>query len=117
VLPTDDTYKKQRRRECHNQVEKRRREHINAKIEELSQLLPPQYNDPEEAIDDEEEEELPSGNTSSKKKVGPMTLSLLMYRRRNDRGLTPSNRKTLPIARGASYLRACNTYSTPFQGK
>ncbi|WWC68159.1 uncharacterized protein I206_102082 [Kwoniella pini CBS 10737] len=58
-LLSDESYKKQRRRECHNQVEKRRREHINAKIEELSQLLPPAYNLPndEEAIEDDDEEE------------------------------------------------------------
>jgi len=71
VLPSDDTYKKQRRRECHNQVEKRRREHINAKIEELSQLLPPQYSEPEEVMEDEEEEEPVGGNASTKKKVSP----------------------------------------------
>lgn len=67
-LPSEESYKKQRRRECHNQVEKRRREHINAKIEELSQLLPPNYNDADEVVDDEEEEE--SAN-ASKKKASP----------------------------------------------
>lgn len=54
---SDDSYKKQRRRECHNQVEKRRREHINSRIEELSVLLPAHYKIYEEAIDDEEEED------------------------------------------------------------
>jgi hypothetical protein len=57
TLPTDETYKKQRRRECHNQVEKRRREHINAKIEELSQLLPANYSQIDEAIGEEDEED------------------------------------------------------------
>lgn len=74
VLPSDDTYKKQRRRECHNQVEKRRREHINAKIEELSQLLPPQYSEPEESIEDEEEDEPAPGNPSMRKKVSTRSL-------------------------------------------
>jgi hypothetical protein len=57
-LPFDanEESKKQRRRECHNQVEKRRREHINTKIDELSQLLPPQYQQVEEALDEEEDE-------------------------------------------------------------
>ncbi|WVR04808.1 hypothetical protein IAU60_001820 [Kwoniella sp. DSM 27419] len=67
----DDSFKKQRRRECHNQVEKRRREHINAKIEELSSLLPPLYNaaDNDEALDDEEEEDVkPQQGASGKKK-------------------------------------------------
>ncbi|WVW78210.1 hypothetical protein I302_100161 [Kwoniella bestiolae CBS 10118] len=67
---TDESYKKQRRRECHNQVEKRRREHINAKIEELCHLLPPFYNlpDNEEAILDEEEEEEGKPHIESGKK-------------------------------------------------
>ncbi|OCF33840.1 hypothetical protein I317_01332 [Kwoniella heveanensis CBS 569] len=71
---TDESFKKQRRRECHNQVEKRRREHINAKIEELSSLLPPLYNtaDNEEAIDDEEEEDVKplSGKKKKTKRAG-----------------------------------------------
>ena len=72
-LVTDELYKKQRRRECHNQVEKRRREHINAKIDELSHLLPPHYNAVEEAIDDDEEDEHnhPQGSPM-KKKVGQL---------------------------------------------
>jgi len=57
TLPPDETYKKQRRRECHNQVEKRRREHINAKIEELSQLLPANYSQIDEAIGEADEED------------------------------------------------------------
>lgn len=58
-LPADanEEMRKQRRRECHNQVEKRRREHINTKIEELSQLLPPQYQQLEEGVEEEEEED------------------------------------------------------------
>ena len=40
MLPIEDSSKRQKRRESHNQVEKRRREHINAKIEELGKLLP-----------------------------------------------------------------------------
>jgi hypothetical protein len=72
TLPTlDDTYRKQRRRECHNQVEKRRREHINAKIEELSQLLPPHYNEPEEVVEDEEDEE-PAVSPLKKKVCSPL---------------------------------------------
>jgi hypothetical protein len=64
-LPSEESYKKQRRRECHNQVEKRRREHINAKIEELSQLLPPNYNDADEAVEDDEDDE--AANVTKKK--------------------------------------------------
>ena len=67
-IPEDDTYKKQRRRECHNQVEKRRREHINAKIEELGQLLPAHYSMVEEAVEDEEDEELLTAAAKKKKK-------------------------------------------------
>lgn len=62
---SDENYKKQRRRECHNLVEKRRREHINAKIEELGTLLPEKYNQ----IDEPAEEEDEDGKTSAKKKV------------------------------------------------
>ncbi|OCF58578.1 hypothetical protein L486_03065 [Kwoniella mangroviensis CBS 10435] len=68
---SDESYKKQRRRECHNQVEKRRREHINAKIEELSHLLPAMYNLPdndEVLLDDEEEEGKPQIESGKKKK-------------------------------------------------
>jgi hypothetical protein len=67
-ISTDDSYKKQRRRECHNQVEKRRREHINAKIDELSQLLPVSYAQMDDAIDDDEEEDHPEGSPVKKKK-------------------------------------------------
>ena len=49
----EDVCKKQRRRECHNQVEKRRREHINARIEELSLLLPPHYKNVEEPAEED----------------------------------------------------------------
>ncbi|WWC86687.1 uncharacterized protein L201_001564 [Kwoniella dendrophila CBS 6074] len=74
---TEESYKKQRRRECHNQVEKRRREHINAKIEELSQLLPPMYNlpDNDEVIEDEEEEETKplTGKKKKTKRAGSTT--------------------------------------------
>lgn len=64
--------KKQRRRECHNQVEKRRREHINAKIEELGHLLPPQYNqDEEEEEDDSPKKRKPRRNSMAKKDAGP----------------------------------------------
>lgn len=61
---SDENYKKQRRRECHNLVEKRRREHINAKIEELGTLLPEKYNQ----IDEPAEEEDEDGKTTAKKK-------------------------------------------------
>jgi hypothetical protein len=68
-------FKKAKRRECHNQVEKRRREHINAKIEELSQLLPPQYSEPPEeavvaVVEEEEEEDVKPDTSPMKKKVG-----------------------------------------------
>ena len=52
TLPTVETIKRQRRRECHNMVEKRRREHINSKIEELNKLLPPAYS-ADEIVEDE----------------------------------------------------------------
>ncbi|WVQ79849.1 hypothetical protein IAT38_001949 [Cryptococcus sp. DSM 104549] len=70
VALTDDSFKKQRRRECHNQVEKRRREHINAKIEELCTLLPERYNQQmnEEAAAEEDEEEV--SKTTGKRKKG-----------------------------------------------
>lgn len=64
ALEIDEQSKRQRRRECHNQVEKRRREHINLKIEELSRLLPAQYNIP--GPDEEDEETI---GDSPKKKV------------------------------------------------
>lgn len=78
LLPMHDAEersKKQRRRECHNQVEKRRREHINAKIEELSHLLPPQYSQVEEE-EEEIEDESPKKrkqrrNSMAKKDAGP----------------------------------------------
>ena len=57
TVPHDETYKRQRRRECHNQVEKRRREHINAKIEELSRLLPAGYSQGDETFGEEDDEE------------------------------------------------------------
>lgn len=63
----DETDKKQRRRECHNQVEKRRREHINAKIEELSRLLPAVYGQLDEAIGEDEEEDEGMGSPIKKK--------------------------------------------------
>jgi hypothetical protein len=58
-LPADATEesRKQRRRECHNLVEKRRREHINTKIDELAGLLPPQYQQLDEGMEEDEEEE------------------------------------------------------------
>ncbi|WVQ75820.1 hypothetical protein IAR50_005453 [Cryptococcus sp. DSM 104548] len=69
----DDSYKKQRRRECHNLVEKRRREHINAKIEELNTLLPEKYNQAVDQADDEEEEA--DKATKKKKKRGANNVS------------------------------------------
>jgi hypothetical protein len=66
-----DESRKQRRRECHNQVEKRRREHINAMIEELNKLLPPRFKnplDPDVAIEDDEDEENPADSLVKKKK-------------------------------------------------
>lgn len=80
-LPTVETIKRQRRRECHNMVEKRRREHINSKIEELNQLLPPAYS-ADEVVEDEEEEDFKGSPT--KKKVRVTVLSLgrpLTFRR------------------------------------
>ncbi|WWD21687.1 hypothetical protein CI109_106173 [Kwoniella shandongensis] len=67
---SEESFKKQRRRECHNQVEKRRREHINAKIEELNFLLPASYNKManEEGLDEEDEEEANVRNSPAKKK-------------------------------------------------
>lgn len=64
-----DEGRKQRRRECHNQVEKRRREHINAMIEELNKLLPQRFKMPldHEVIEDEEEEE-PADSPVKKRK-------------------------------------------------
>ncbi len=65
-----DESRKQRRRECHNQVEKRRREHINAMIEELNKLLPPRFKnplDPDVAIEDDEDEENPADSPVKKK--------------------------------------------------
>ena len=38
--PVDDSEKKKKRRESHNAVERRRRDHINDQIIELSALLP-----------------------------------------------------------------------------
>lgn len=67
ALEVDEQHKKQRRRECHNQVEKRRREHINLKIEELSQLLPPSYNIPDL---EEEDEQQPVDSPKKKKRSG-----------------------------------------------
>lgn len=67
-LTSNDSYKKQRRRECHNQVEKRRREHINSKIEELCQLLPAHYSQVEEAVEEEDEEEVASPAKKKKNK-------------------------------------------------
>ncbi len=66
-LPSDDMSKKQRRRECHNQVEKRRREHINAKIEELSQLVPASYGNDDDMDDDDDEDLNAEGNIAKKK--------------------------------------------------
>ncbi|CAK9785586.1 unnamed protein product [Cutaneotrichosporon oleaginosum] len=66
-----DESRKQKRRECHNQVEKRRREHINAMIEELNKLLPPRFKnplDPDVAIEDDDEEENPPDSPVKKKK-------------------------------------------------
>ncbi|WOO76966.1 uncharacterized protein LOC62_01G000572 [Vanrija pseudolonga] len=67
-----DETRKQRRRECHNQVEKRRREHINAMIEELNKLLPSKFKMPleaEVAIEDEDEEEATADSPIKKKKT------------------------------------------------
>ncbi|BEI89604.1 uncharacterized protein CcaverHIS019_0209660 [Cutaneotrichosporon cavernicola] len=66
-----DESRKQRRRECHNQVEKRRREHINAMIEELNKLLPPRFKnplDPDVAIEDDEDDENGPESPVKKKK-------------------------------------------------
>lgn len=73
---SEEQSKKQRRRECHNQVEKRRREHINAKIEELSHLLPPHYQQTDDVEDEEEEDASPKKrkprrNSMAKKDAGP----------------------------------------------
>lgn len=66
----DDHAKKQRRRESHNLVEKRRREHINAMIEELSGLLPPRYLQFPVMEDDEEEDEDDSPKKKKTKRSG-----------------------------------------------
>lgn len=75
-----DESRKQRRRECHNQVEKRRREHINAMIEELNKLLPPRFKnplDPDVAIEDDEDEENGADSPVKKKvRAQPMEASL-----------------------------------------
>lgn len=70
-----DEGRKQRRRECHNQVEKRRREHINAMIEELNKLLPQKFKMPleSEVIEDEEEEEMDSPVKKRKNKRAAST--------------------------------------------
>lgn len=66
-----DESRKQRRRECHNQVEKRRREHINAMIEELNKLLPSKFKmpDPDMAIEDDDEDDANTQESPVKKKV------------------------------------------------
>lgn len=71
--PDQQDAKKQRRRECHNQVEKRRREHINAKIEELGHLIPAHYQqaDDEEEEDDSPKKRKPRRNSMAKKDAGP----------------------------------------------
>ena len=71
--PLDRTdAKKQRRRECHNQVEKRRREHINAKIEELGHLIPAHYQvEEEEEEEDSPKKRKPRRNSMAKKDAGP----------------------------------------------
>lgn len=86
--------KKQRRRECHNQVEKRRRENINARIEELSVLLPPHYKNVEE------DEEV---RTSFK------TLGLHVAGQANSR--TRPRTKNRPSARGRSSRTRSSTSS------
>nr|XP_018265248.1 uncharacterized protein I303_01608 [Kwoniella dejecticola CBS 10117]OBR87406.1 hypothetical protein I303_01608 [Kwoniella dejecticola CBS 10117] len=108
-LLSDESYKKQRRRECHNQVEKRRREHINAKIEELSQLLPPAYNlpDNDEVIEDEDEEENKPQITAAGKKKRTHALryrrpSVLALRQRRRRRKTQFNVKVESSAKAFS---------------
>lgn len=67
-----DESRKQRRRECHNQVEKRRREHINAMIEELNKLLPTKFKMPMEgdiAVEDEDDDDPNPAESPVKKKV------------------------------------------------
>jgi hypothetical protein len=92
LADADEQTKKQRRRECHNQVEKRRREHINAKIEELGRLLPPQYNQVDEAVEDEEDDE---HDSPMKKKVScPYGTSLTAKKSRRS-GSTAKNKDTI----------------------
>ncbi len=113
TLPTDETYKKQRRRECHNQVEKRRREHINAKIEELSQLLPANYSQIDEAIGEEDEEDDDIESPIKKKVHDPQSVctALTHGRRRSARARQPERRKTLRSARAGSSAPASNIFS------
>ena len=110
-LAIDDSYKKQRRRECHNQVEKRRREHINAKIDELSELLPPTYSQNEEVVGEDDVED---DNTESplKKKVHTLRrhrTPLTPDRRQSAR--VPSHRRRPCSARAGSSARVCNISS------
>lgn len=93
-----DEGRKQRRRECHNQVEKRRREHINAMIEELNKLLPPRFKnpmDPDVAIEDDEDEEATT-ESPVKKKVCPNAEYLLTDRSRSARRRRQSH-KRMPL--------------------
>ncbi|KAL7419127.1 hypothetical protein Q5752_005963 [Cryptotrichosporon argae] len=71
AMPSADETKKQRRRESHNQVEKRRREHINLMIDQLSKLLPLRYqqmNAPAEAIEEDDDEAVGDQSPSKRKK-------------------------------------------------
>lgn len=114
-----DETRKQRRRECHNQVEKRRREHINAMIEELNKLLPSKFKMPleaEVAIEDEDEEEA-TADSPIKKKVSCLRLPYghdhwltCMLRRPSVRRLPRSSRRTLPSARAAFSVTAFSTF-------
>lgn len=90
-----DESRKQRRRECHNQVEKRRREHINAMIEELNKLLPVRFKNPLDhdiAIEDDEEEEA-IAESPAKKKVGSSCRFLFADRQKSKRTASTSKQQ------------------------
>lgn len=65
--------KKQKRRASHNAVEKRRREHINVRIDELNAIVPAEFKGQLE-----EEESIEASASPSKKKVGDSRLAVVL---------------------------------------